>query len=163
VAVSADSADGRRDGPPDSGVRGRPKRDCKRPSDPIARGAKHEAERSLRIGVGLPCGSVGNIVWRITRRPVWNTLAARAALSVAEGLAAPRRSPQIVANASRGMPVLGDAAMSGPWVSIPGDLPPLGLKTAPRLVRRALRWPGRGRKDARIFLNREGSGVAPGG
>jgi hypothetical protein len=37
---------------------------------------KRRAEPSFRIKADLPQVLVGNTVWRIKRRPVWNTLAA---------------------------------------------------------------------------------------
>jgi hypothetical protein len=47
---------------------------------------KRRAERSFRVEADLPWILVGNTVWRIKRRPVWNTMATEnAALFVAEG------------------------------------------------------------------------------
>jgi hypothetical protein len=71
MAVSAYCAAGQRDGPPDSGVRGRPKRNPERHAE--SRGGKRPAEPWLRIGAGLPLVFIGNTVWRIKRRPVWNS------------------------------------------------------------------------------------------
>jgi len=80
MAVSAKCAAGWRDGPPDSGVRGRPKRNRERRAERDPSGERRETELELRIGAVFPLSSVGNTVWRITRRPVWNSLAAGAAL-----------------------------------------------------------------------------------
>jgi len=77
MAVSAYCAAGYRDGPPDSGVRGRPKRKGEHLADRQARRTWRRAEPLLRIGAVVPQGWVGNSVWRITRRPVWNSRAAR--------------------------------------------------------------------------------------
>jgi len=94
LAASAWRAVGRRDGPPDSGVRGRPKRAWLRRANPVTLGAMRRAGAWPRIGADRPLVVVGNTVWRIKRWPVWNTWAAAgAALSVAEGQIAPKRLP----------------------------------------------------------------------
>jgi hypothetical protein len=69
MAASACRAAGWRDGPPDSGVRGRPKRNPGRPAgrDPVA---GRRPKLSLRIGAILAWVLVGISVWRIKRRPV---------------------------------------------------------------------------------------------
>jgi hypothetical protein len=77
MAVSAYCAAGERDGPPDSGVRGRPKRKEEHLADREAERTWRRAERWLRVGAVVPQGWVGNTVWRIKRRPVWNSWAAR--------------------------------------------------------------------------------------
>jgi hypothetical protein len=47
---------------------------------------KRSVGLSFRVEADLPWILVGNTVWRIKRRPVWNTMAAEnAALFVAEG------------------------------------------------------------------------------
>ena len=47
---------------------------------------KRRAGRSFRVEADFPWILVGNTVWRIKRRPVWNTMATEnAALFVAEG------------------------------------------------------------------------------
>jgi hypothetical protein len=95
VAVGTSSADGRRDGPPDSGVRGRPKRIAVRRAPRNCRG-RRRAELSLRVGADGPWNWLGNTVWRIKRRPVWNMSGGIGRLSVAEGFfAAPERPPEI--------------------------------------------------------------------
>jgi len=67
-------------------VRGRPKRNPGRRAEPHPTGAKRRAELWLRFVANCPEVLVGNTVWRIKRRPVWNSLAAEtAALSIAEG------------------------------------------------------------------------------
>jgi hypothetical protein len=70
MTVSAYRAAGSRDGPPDSGVRGRPKRNPGRRAERDPGGAKRRAELSLRGGAIFPWIMVGNTVWRIKRRPV---------------------------------------------------------------------------------------------
>ena len=51
-------------------MRGRPKRNPGRPAEPSG---KRRTEPWLRIDAGLPLALVGNTVWRIKRRPVWNS------------------------------------------------------------------------------------------
>jgi hypothetical protein len=45
-------------------------------------GMKRRAAPSFRIEADLPQILVGNTVWRIKRRPVWNTMAAENAAFV---------------------------------------------------------------------------------
>jgi len=47
-----------------------------RRADPDPRGASRRTELSLRCAADFPLGLVGNTVWRIKRRPVWNMWAA---------------------------------------------------------------------------------------
>jgi len=51
-----------------------------RRADPNPCGGSRRTELSLRLAADFPLGLVGNTVWRIKRRPVWNMLAAGAAL-----------------------------------------------------------------------------------
>jgi hypothetical protein len=66
-------------------VRGRPKRNRRRRTDREPGESERRPELSLRFDADLPQGVVGKSIWRIRRRPVWNTMAAGAALFVAEG------------------------------------------------------------------------------
>ena len=67
-------------------MRGRPKRNLRRLADRNLGEPIRCAEPWLRFEANLPGIMVGNTVWRIKRRPVWNTLAAtNATLSVADG------------------------------------------------------------------------------
>jgi hypothetical protein len=45
-------------------------------AEPDWSGRNRPTELSLRFGADLPLVFVGNTVWRIKRRPVWNMLAA---------------------------------------------------------------------------------------
>jgi len=67
-------------------VRGRPKRNLKHRAEPdfpgMICGMKRRAALSFRIEADLPQILVGNTVWRIKRRPVWNTMAAENAAFV---------------------------------------------------------------------------------
>jgi hypothetical protein len=95
-------------------VRGRPKRNSVRRSEPKPCGRDRRTELSLRCGADCPWDLVGITVWRIKRRPVWNMLAAEdAALSVVaesqvetQVLRArcwrPERSPEITCGPRRG-------------------------------------------------------------
>jgi len=47
-----------------------------RRADPDPCGASRRTELSLRCAADFPLGLVGNTVWRIKRRPVWNMWAA---------------------------------------------------------------------------------------
>jgi len=53
-----------------------------RRAEPVPGGDARRTKLLLRIGAGLPLGWVGNTVWRIKRRPVWNRLAAEGAAMV---------------------------------------------------------------------------------
>jgi hypothetical protein len=46
---------------------------------------RRRAELSLRIGADGPKNWLGNTVWRIKRRPVWNMSGGDGRLSVADG------------------------------------------------------------------------------
>lgn len=112
-------------------MRGRPKRSWSRRANPDAGGAIGRTGVWPRIGADRPLVMVGNSVWRIKRRPVWNMWAAAgAAFSVAEGQIAPKRLP-----GSNTHPVTG--AVSGYTVSdlVPGrSLRGGALTGATRLV-----------------------------
>jgi hypothetical protein len=110
-----------------------------RRAEPVPWRSVHRTERWLREA-DVPLVLVGNTVWRIKRRPVWNVLAAgSAALTVVAAgqvievrcLALESRSPEITANPCRG-PISGSvAAQTGPGTKMgwterrPGWEPPL--------------------------------------
>jgi hypothetical protein len=63
-------------------VRGRPKRNPGRRAEPGVRKIKRQAELSFRKDADLSRILVGNTVWRIKRRSVWNTMATESAAYV---------------------------------------------------------------------------------
>jgi hypothetical protein len=76
-------------------VRGRPKHNPRRRAPRNCSG-RRDAELSLRVADG-PKNWLGNTVWRIKRRPVWNIVWRRwaACRSLLAVFAAPKRSPEI--------------------------------------------------------------------
>jgi len=115
-----------------------------RRTDPGPCGGSGRAKHGLRIGAVLPLALVGNTVWRIKRRPVWNMSAAegRPYFSFAEGQVpgADRASPEITCRPPQG-PDIGVCRLK----TVPGMEVPSGPNAArawnrPHFSGRAPRW-----------------------
>ena len=135
-------------------MRGRPKRNPGRPAEPCE--VTRRTEPWLRIGAGLPQALVGNTVWRIKRRPVWNSWRQNwpPGRLLKAGGGALRCSPWFCGALCRGVPVSGYAAV--PKAKCLGRMPlGLGNRCSRSAARGALAsW----RAEHAGIFKKEGSG-----